>query len=105
MYSCIKGPCFEHVQHTAVPPLTTPQPADTNVVSPSDQVHMHYASACAHDCSRRVSPQHVHFCLLPPRVWRAHLDTAGRNYAKYSEGIGANPVKILKVSSEPVHRQ
>lgn len=23
---------------------------------------------------------------------------AGRNYAKYSEGIGANPVKIIKVS-------
>ena len=26
---------------------------------------------------------------------------AGRNYAKYSEGIGANPIKIIQVCNNP----
>lgn len=34
------------------------------------------------------------FCFGP-----GPLCCTGRNYAKYSEGIGANPVKILKVSA------
>ena len=34
------------------------------------------------------------FCFRP-----GPLCCTGRNYAKYSEGIGANPVKILKVSA------
>lgn len=102
MCFCIKGPDHEHILHTAAPPQLP------NLLI---QMLCHQMIKCTYVMHQHVLetvheeyPLSMYMFATCLQEYGAHLDTAGRNYAKYSEGIGANPVKILKVSFGLVHR-